>query len=293
MIPYKDSQTVLFIDLDSTLLGKNGSLLKLKDGKLSLSAAKFIIKLKKLNVRIVLVSSRSKNQLIEISRLIGGADFISEMGRFIMIETMDKFIDLTVRDNENPKIIYEKGELDFLFDEFKGLLELHNPWHLNLSTTLLLRGCLKGNKGLLLEEINSRLLSSDFSFLRLCDNGATLRSEKLLCKSNRRIYHLINKKQSKLNGVKEYLNKSGLKFNKIIAAGDSATDLELSILADSFFFAGNKRELLLVEKLMISQNLKNTDFLKKYEEAKNKVTAAGQPPFLFKKILKCIGGWAN
>jgi predicted mannosyl-3-phosphoglycerate phosphatase (HAD superfamily) len=290
MTPLKNGQVALFIDLDSTLLGKNGSLLRLQNGRFSLSAARFIVNLKKLNVRIILVSSRSLDQLHEISRLIGGADLICEMGRFIRIETTGELVNLTVDDNENPKFLYEKGKLDFLFDEFEGLLELHKPWHLNLSTTLLLRGCLKGKKGILLEEINMRLLGSKFSFLRLCDNGATLRSEKLLCKNNRRIYHLINKKQSKLNGVKEYLKRSGTRFSKMIAAGDSPSDLELSILVDSFFFAGNKKDFSLTEKLMISQNLNNIYFLKEYEEKRGRIAVGGQAPLLFKKILNSIGG---
>lgn len=248
---------IIFLDADRTITGKHGSILHDNDGNLSLNGPKLLFELKKRGVNPVLLSSRNKNQLFELSRLLGQIDFIGEMGRIVGFFGGKKIkVVSLVPEKENPFKLYKKGAFSDLFENFKGLLELHEPWWKNSRYTLMLRGCLtyKKNK-FLLEKVNYYLKEKQLDFLRLLDNGKTERSNGLICQQ-KRIFHIVHQRLSKLSGAIKYLNLKKIKREEAIlaAAGDAPADLELLDIVDAFFYAGTKEELDISLKVLEKQN---------------------------------------
>jgi hydroxymethylpyrimidine pyrophosphatase-like HAD family hydrolase len=250
-------QAIIFLDADGTLLGKGGSLIHDEKGVLSNHCLRLFKLFQEFKVKPVLVSSRSRSQLFELSRLLGGLDFIAEMGYVIGFESGNNLkIPFKLKKHENPKWLYQKGSLDKLFRDFEGYLELHSPWWKNLKVSLLLRGCVYWRKeSLLLQQLNESLSNEGLKTLRAVDNGSTYQRAGLEC-SEVRIYHILNVKVSKLEGVKYYFKKIWPHDSKpsILAAGDAASDLELASISDHFFFMGTESDFSLASKLLTAQN---------------------------------------
>jgi|GEM_PF-4170754 len=253
-----DFRAVIFLDADKTILGYGGSFIHDEKGKLSDDGFLLFELFDKLKIKPIIVSSRNRHQLFELSRFLGGVDFIGEMGYVIGFDAGQKIkTPFRLKKEENPFWLYRNSRLKQLVDVYSGYLELHTPWWKNLKTSLLLRGCLHYRNNLLLKEMNSFLTGAGFLFLRAVDNGATYPRTTLRC-NEQRIYHLINTRVSKYTGVFYYLKKQKmLKSNvPILAAGDSASDLELAEISDHFFFMGSKKDFNTAMKLLMAQRFK-------------------------------------
>lgn len=160
-------RAVIFLDADKTILGRGGSFIHDEKGKLSADGFFLFELFEKFKIKPVIVSSRNRKQLFEFSRLLGGVDFIGEMGYVIGLDA-GQIIKTPFRltREENPFWLFRTGRLNQLLGAFEGYLELHAPWWKNLKASLLLRGCLHFKNKLLLKEINSFLTGKELSFLR-------------------------------------------------------------------------------------------------------------------------------
>lgn len=252
----KKKVSLFFMDVDGTLTGKGGSLIHDENGLPSLKAAEFLLKLASSGFKPVIVSSRNRKQLYELSRFLGGVDFVAEMGRAIFFWGKEKPVHLTrIPKTENPYLMFLNGTLSRLLKEHDGYLEPHYPWWKNSRTTLLLRGCLKSGSKYLLEKVNEDLARKGMQFLKLVENGKTGRKGNLRCKQAR-IYHLSHLKISKLAGVKRYIEitEKDFEIEKVVAAGDSTSDLEMSAVSDRFFFVGSEADFKVCLELLKYQN---------------------------------------
>lgn len=277
---------IIFLDLDGTLLGKGGALLQDERGQISTDAAGFLTRILEKDVKPVILSSRTKSQVREVSRLLNSIDFIAEMGRVLGFNGGKDVVEVKLKKLENPYWLYRKGYFNSLLKEFKGLIELHEPWWRLSKYSLMLRGCLKGNNHYLLQELNEALNQLGFLFLRAVENGKTQRSENLRC-SERRIYHLLNRKISKEKGVQRYLQSLGLELNELelYAAGDAASDLEVVPFVKVFFFMGSESELENCLKMLTFQN-----FEAKIEDIYDKIRVCKTRKIFFEEFLQEIEG---
>src|SRR6266542_2059279 len=75
---------VLFSDVDGTLVGRGGSLLADLDGTPTLAAAEALVAAQRAGLEVVLVSGRTRAQLLEAGRLLGLRDAIGELGTVLL-----------------------------------------------------------------------------------------------------------------------------------------------------------------------------------------------------------------
>ena len=80
-----------YTDLDGTLLGKGGSLLRDAEGGFSLVPVRGIEACHRAGVEVVIMSGRREAQVMEDSRLIGQSSYIYEAGCAFVVdgETID------------------------------------------------------------------------------------------------------------------------------------------------------------------------------------------------------------
>ena len=70
----------LYVDLDGTLLGPGGSLLRGGDGSFALDGVRALQACWRADVEVVLYSGRRQTSVFEDSRLIGSDSYIFELG---------------------------------------------------------------------------------------------------------------------------------------------------------------------------------------------------------------------
>jgi hydroxymethylpyrimidine pyrophosphatase-like HAD family hydrolase len=74
---------VLYTDVDGTLVGPRGCFFAAEDGSGTLAPAEALVALHDAGVKIVLVSGRTRAQLLEAAMLLGADGFIAEMGALV------------------------------------------------------------------------------------------------------------------------------------------------------------------------------------------------------------------
>lgn len=221
---------ILYTDLDGTLLGRGASLLKDGAGEPSLDAAVAVTGLNRAGLKVILCSGRNAKQLTEVSRLLGWDDFIAELGCVRsygrgarkIYDTGSWPADATL-DGETPyEAIVRVGALDRLRDAFPGLIEYHDPWHLDREVTHVLRGNVPvAAAQALLDELPLSV--------SLVDNGIvhpprhTLRGVDEV-----HAYHLVPAGVSKPSAILADLAERGLARDETIAIGDSVADVAMA-----------------------------------------------------------------
>jgi phosphoglycolate phosphatase len=224
----------VYTDLDGTLLGPGGSLLRDGEGNFSLVPVRGLEACHRAGAEVVLMSGRREAQVMEDARLIGQSSYIYEAGCAFVIdgETTVLTGDL-VPDEEGT--VYEKIEArgipQLLFGRFDGRLEYHAPWHSGRVLSHLFRG--KVDVG----EANQLLHDHGHDDLRLLDNGAINRPMPGLEVTH--AYHLVPAGVSKANAVNGHMRARGFTPEECIAVGDSVEDLEVAAVVGRFFLVAN------------------------------------------------------
>ena len=224
--------SVLYTDLDGTLLAPGGSVLADADGAPTTLVAEAIVALSRAGVSVVPVSGRTRLQLIEISRLLGWTDFIAELGcvlvrgtgatREVTYNTGD-WPEGLLGDGQTPyEAIRDSGAFAVLQREFPGRIEYHAPWHHHRQATHLLRGSLDT------AEAQVTLDALDLP-VAILDNGIVRPpAHGLNCEGPIHGYHLVPAGVSKAQALALDLSQRGLIRAEAAAIGDSATDLRMA-----------------------------------------------------------------
>src|ERR1700756_4773734 len=76
----------LYVDLDGTLLGPGGSLLRGADGRFSLEGVRALQACARADVEVVLYSGRRQSNVYEDARLIGQTAYIFELGCGLVVD---------------------------------------------------------------------------------------------------------------------------------------------------------------------------------------------------------------
>ncbi len=221
---------ILYTDLDGTLLGPGGTLLVDGDGAPSTTAANAVVEVNRADLPVVIVSGRSRLQLVEIARMCGWGDFIAEAGALrsrwtgSARETVFDTPHWPAELGSDGLGVYERiaasGAYEALVAAFPGRIEHHDPWHLHRDATHVLRGCV--------DVAAAQALLDTFELpLDLLDNGLVRRREHgLTCEGPIHAYHIVPKGVSKRRAIALDLAERGLLPHQAAIIGDAPTDLD-------------------------------------------------------------------
>ncbi len=231
----------LYVDLDGTLLGPGGSLLRGADGRFSLEGVRALQACARAGAEVVLYSGRRQSSVFENSRMIGSSAYIFELGCGLVIDGELEWLTDGVVPSESEGTIFDQltrsGAPAFLLDRYAGRLEYHTPWSIGREVSHLFRGNVEPN------DVRSALDRAGYDWLRLVDNGVVrARSEQMPGLPVTRAYHLIPAGASKVRAVARHMQARGYAARECIAVGDSREDLEAAEAVSAFWFVANALE---------------------------------------------------
>jgi hydroxymethylpyrimidine pyrophosphatase-like HAD family hydrolase len=230
----------VYTDLDGTLLGRGGGLLKDADGAFSLLPVRALEACARAGAEVVPISGRRRPTVAEIARLLGQSSYVYEVGCGLSIDGEDTLLTGTVkpRDGKNVhELIAESGAPKLLLDHYRGRLEYHEPWHSEREFSHLMRGLVDT------AEANALLAGHGHSELRLVDNGAIAPKPSLSdLDGPPHAYHLMPASASKAAAVEAHRAARGYAQGDCIAVGDSREDVGVAPVVGRFFLVANGAE---------------------------------------------------
>lgn len=239
----------LYVDLDGTLLGPGGSLLRGSDGSFALDGVRALQACARADVEVVIYSGRRQGSVFDVARLIGQTSYIFELGCGLVLDGELEWLTGGVEPSEDAGTIFEQisasGAPDLLLETFEGRLEYHTPWSAEREVSHLFRGLVD------LDEVEALLASHGWGWLRLVDNGViaahgatVVRVGSGLSDDLERVhaYHLIPAAASKTGAVARHMQNRGYVASDCIAVGDSREDLEAAHVVGSFWLVANALE---------------------------------------------------
>jgi hypothetical protein len=223
---------ILYTDLDGTMVGPGGNFFAALDGSLTDEPARALLELHRAGVTLVLVSGRTRPQLVEASRIFGADGFVAELGALVGWDGGRRREVLTGampagHAGRLPLEVMAAGGLpEQLFARWPGRLQWHSPWHDGHEADAMLRGLVDTG------EVERWLAERGWGWLRLRDNGvlSTRREWPGLAPDARppHVYHLMPDGLSKGAAVGWDLARRGLSAADAVAVGDSASDLTMA-----------------------------------------------------------------
>ncbi|GAC1328161.1 MAG: hypothetical protein NVSMB13_15070 [Mycobacteriales bacterium] len=221
---------VVYSDLDGTMVGPMGCFFRAEDRALTLEPARALVDLLAAGVALVLVSGRTRPQLVEAARIFGADGFVGELGAVVgwdggrSVEVLTGAMPASYA-GVPAAAIEATGVVARLFERYPGRLEYHAPWHLGHEADVMLRGSVDA------AEAGRWLAAEGFDWLVISDNGvlpATRRTGLDPDALPAHVYHLMPAGLSKGLGIARDLARRGLSGQQAMAIGDSASDLEMA-----------------------------------------------------------------
>jgi hydroxymethylpyrimidine pyrophosphatase-like HAD family hydrolase len=227
----------LYLDLDGTLLGRDGSLLRDDQGAVSLLGARALEACLRADVEVVLMSGRRREGVAVPARLFGQRSFIFESGSCLVVEGEEIWLTGGLVPGERGTVheqITASGAPALLLERYEGRLEYHDPWHVGREVSHLFRGLVDAF------EADALLAEHGHDALRLVDNGAIGRRSRTLADLPRlRAYHLVPAVASKARAVAAHMRAAGLSRGETFAVGDSREDLAVASHVGQFWLVAN------------------------------------------------------
>ena len=222
---------IVYTDLDGTMLGPGGTFFRSPAGQVTLEPARALTDLLDAGHTLVLVSGRTRAQLMEAQLIFGADGYIGEVGALVGWDRGRQVAELP---GEGPPA--DDALVESLLEAFPGRLEFHDPWHIGHEIDVMLRGNVAP------EESARWLARQGSSHLELRDNGVLpvgrptgLAPEAVPV----HVYHLLPRGISKRHAVAWDLQRRGLGAADAVAIGDSNSDLEMAAVVDRFFLVAN------------------------------------------------------
>ena len=223
---------VLYTDLDGTLLGPDGSLLRGPDGAPSATAARALTAAADAGLTVVPVSGRQRAQLQGDARLMGLSDGIAEAGSVVIRAGEVRFqwgacpAGLGATPHEALAAV---GALDLLLDAYPRDLRLYEPWHRGREGGMLLHGLID------VADANQRLVDAGLAWATVIDNGATGGWPGRTV----RAYHLLPHGVGKARAVADDVAERGISPAAAAAIGDSPEDATMAGSVGTYFQVAN------------------------------------------------------
>jgi phosphoglycolate phosphatase len=235
----RESMRCLYVDLDSTLLGRRGSLLHDGEGKVTIDGVRAVQACLRAGVEVVLMSGRRSAQVMEDARLLGQSSFIYEAGACVVLDGEEHWLtgellpgELTIAEQ-----IERSGAPALLLERYAGRLEYHEPWHVQREVSHLFRGLVDA------AEVDRVLSEHGHGGLRLVDNGVVNRRSPALAElPHVRGYHLVPAGASKAAAVAFHRRARGYERAETFAVGDSREDLACAAEVDVLWLVANAIE---------------------------------------------------
>jgi len=236
------SVSVVYSDLDGTMVGPRGSFWLDADRQLTDEPSKALLGLHDAGIDLVLVSGRTRAQLVEAGRIFGADGFIAELGSVVVWSGWREHRVLpgempAAFDGQVPfEVMAQLGIPDELFARYPGRLEWHTPWHQGHEVDAMLRGAVD------VVEVEAWLAAQGWGWLTLRDNGTVPigRSTGLSPQGlPAHVYHLMPRGVSKGLAVAWDLQRRGLTAGQAIAIGDSISDLEMADSVSELWLTAN------------------------------------------------------
>jgi len=236
----------LYVDLDSTLLGRGASMFHDGDGNATIDGARAIQACLRAGVEVTLMSGRRRHTVAEDARLFGQSSYIYEAGACVVLDTP-----FGARGGEEHWLTGEllPGELSIadqiersgapalLLERYEGRLEYHEPWHVDREVSHLFRGLIDAR------EADVLLAEHGHADLRLVDNGVVNRRSPALAElPHVRAYHLVPAGASKVAAVAFHRRARGYAREETFAVGDSREDLACAAEVNAFWLVANALE---------------------------------------------------
>jgi hydroxymethylpyrimidine pyrophosphatase-like HAD family hydrolase len=230
----------VYTDLDGTLLGRGGGLLKDADGNFTLLPVRALEACARAGVEVVPISGRRRPTVKEIARLLGQTSFVFEVGCGLSVDGDETLLTGNVQPRGGMtvhELIAESGAPRLLLERFAGRLEYHEPWHSEREFSHLMRGLVD------VAEANALLAGDGHRDLRLVDNGAIAPKPSLPdLDGPPHAYHLMPRTASKAAAVEAHMRVRGYAPGECIAVGDSREDVGVAPVVDRFFLVANGAE---------------------------------------------------
>ncbi|MGO9248773.1 MAG: HAD family hydrolase [Solirubrobacteraceae bacterium] len=233
------SARCLYLDLDSTLLGRGASMLHDGEGNVTIDGVRAVQACLRAGVEVVLMSGRRRAQVMEDARLLGQSSFIFEAGACVVLDGEEHWLtgDLLPGELTIAEQIERSGAPELLLERYPGYLEYHEPWHLEREVSHLFRGLVDS------VEVDQVLVEHGHANLRLVDNGVVnRRSEALAELPHVRGYHLVPVGASKAAAVALHRRARGYARAETFAVGDSREDLACVAEVDTMWLVANALE---------------------------------------------------
>ncbi len=224
--------TLMYSDLDGTLVARGGGVLSDASGAPSTVVAEAIVALKRAGLHVVPVSGRERAQLFELCRLLGWDSYIAEAGGVIVHGLMPnetiaynngEWPASSITDGDTPfQIIERSGAFEALLAAFPGRIEQYSSSDMARESTHLLRGCVSAAEAQAVLDA----LDPPIDFL---DNGIVRTTSTLVCGGYpAHAYHLVPRGVSKTQSLRLDLELRSMTCADAIAIGDSVTDIAMA-----------------------------------------------------------------
>ena len=232
----------LYVDLDGTLLGPGGSLLRGGDGGFALEGVRALQACSRAGAEVVLYSGRRQGSVFDSSRLIGSSAYIFEIGCGLVVDGELEWLTDGLVPSAQDGTIYEQiersGAPAVLLEHFAGRLEYHTPWSTGREVSHLFRGAVDSAEA---QEVLSR---AGYDWLRLVDNGVVRpAAEQVAGLAVTYAYHLVPAGASKARAVARHMRARGYTRDECIAVGDSREDLDAASVVGAFWLVANAVEI--------------------------------------------------
>jgi hydroxymethylpyrimidine pyrophosphatase-like HAD family hydrolase len=230
------SLSAVYVDLDGTLLGRDGSLLHDGDGAFSLLGVRALEACARAGAEVVLVSGRRRANVENPARLIGASAFVYESGAALVLDGELEYLTGGLVPVDGRSIfdqITDSGAPALLLETYAGRLEYHDPWHLGREISHLFRGRVDAF------EADTLLAEHGHERLRLVDNGGIQPRSMGIAVERPRAYHLVPRDASKLRAVARHQQARGYAPEACIAIGDSREDLGIAETVATFWLVAN------------------------------------------------------
>jgi hydroxymethylpyrimidine pyrophosphatase-like HAD family hydrolase len=222
---------IVYTDLDGTMMGPGGSFFRAPDRSWSIEPAIALTRFLDAGHTLVLVSGRTRTQLIEAASILGADGYIAELGSLVGWDRTEHCVELP---GAGPAA--DDALIDAMITAFPGRLEFHEPWHLGHQVDVLLRGNVP------MDEMRSWLDAYGAPHLGLRDNGVlpAWRQTGLAPETMPvHVYHVLPQGISKGAAVGWDLERRGIDPAEAIAIGDSNSDIDMAGYVGRFFLVAN------------------------------------------------------